>query len=112
MVAQVEQLVELETLLSDRVFLDVNLKLLPRLLQMGEPGLAHEADGHDAPGDSHRDARSFQLLAGLVRIGFENLRNGMRELVLAGVGRLAQCFNLLELVAAKFVNLLVECHRE
>ena len=51
-VAEVEQFVELESLVADGIFLDVDLQPLAALLQVGESGLAHEADRHDASGDA------------------------------------------------------------
>ncbi len=65
-VAEVEQLVEFESLFADRVFLHVNLEACPSLLQVGESGLAHQANGHDAPGHAHIDARILQLLGGVL----------------------------------------------
>ena len=41
-VADVEQFVKLEAVVSDRVFLYVDLQPLPLLLQMTESGLAHQ----------------------------------------------------------------------
>ena len=51
-VAEVEQFVELESLVADGIFLDVDLQPLAALLEVGESGLAHEADRHDASGDA------------------------------------------------------------
>ena len=73
-VAEVEQLVELETRVADGVFLDVNLQALAVLLQVREAGLAHEADRHDASGNAHVDARLFQFFAGLLGVVRQNLR--------------------------------------
>jgi hypothetical protein len=108
-VAEVEQFVELETLLTNRIFLHVNLQLLPTLLQMREPGLAHEANRHDAPGDAHVHAHLFELFRGLRQIVGQNLRDGVRELVLAAVRGLAQGLNPFQFLAPQFVNFVVEC---
>jgi hypothetical protein len=55
MVSQVEQLIELKPLLSNRVQAHVDLQPFPSLLQLGKTGLALGADGHDAPGNGdHR----------------------------------------------------------
>ncbi len=48
-VAQVEQFVQLESLVADGIFLDVDLQPLSILLQVCEPGLTHQPDRHDAP---------------------------------------------------------------
>ena len=61
-VADVEQLVKLPLLVADRIFLHINLQLLARLLEMGETGLAHQADGNQPPGNGNVDAFGFQLL--------------------------------------------------
>ncbi len=111
MIAQIEKLVELETLVSDRVFLNVDLQLLSALLQMREAGLAHEADSHDAPGDAHVDPRIFQLLGSLAVILGTNVGNRVRELVFRGIRPLAQSFNLFQLFAPQFVDFLVESQK-
>ena len=109
MIAKIEQLKRLKALLADGILLDVNLKLLPSLLQMGEASLSHEADRHDPPSNAYVDARIFQLLGGLVGVVCQDLRDGMREIVLVAVRGLAESFNLLQLFAAQFVDFLVEC---
>src|SRR2546430_2467559 len=91
------------------ISLHVNLQLLAALLQMGEPSLAHQPDGHDAPGHAHVHARIFQLLRCFVRVFSQDLRDCVREFVLPGIGLLPESFNLLELVAPQFVYFLVEC---
>ncbi len=62
-VAEVEELVEGEGVLADVVFADVDLEALAVLLELGEAGLALEADGHDASGDGDFFAVGFELLA-------------------------------------------------
>ena len=73
-IAQVEELVKLESLFADRIFLDVDLQPLSILLQVREAGLSHQADGHDAPGDAHVHSRSLQLLGRFLRVLRQNLR--------------------------------------
>ncbi len=51
-VAEVEQLIELESFFADCIFLDVNLEALAALLQVSESGFAHQADGHNASSDA------------------------------------------------------------
>ena len=109
MISEVEQLVEFESLVADGISLHVNLQLLAALLQMGEPSLAHQPDGHDASGDSNVYARIFQLLRGFVRVFSQDLRDCVREFVLPGIGLLPKSFNLFELVAPQFVYFFVEC---
>ncbi len=107
-VAEVEQLVEREALFADEVELDVDLQLLAALLEMGESGLALQADGHDASGDADVDARVFQLLGRFGKVLVENLREGMRGFVTVRVGELAEGLNLLEFFFAEFVDFFVE----
>ena len=72
-VADVEELIELPVLVADGIFLDVDLELLAGLLEMGEAGFAHEANGNQASGDGNGDAFGFQLLAGAGRVRGQNL---------------------------------------
>ena len=110
-IAKVEQFVQLESFVADGIFLDVDLQPLPILLQMREPSLPHQPDGHDAPGDAHVDARILQLLGSLLRVLRQNLRNRVGKLILAGIDLLSQSFNLFQLLPPQFVNFLVECQR-
>ncbi len=52
-VADIEQLEQLEALFADRVLLDVELQPLALLLQVDEGGLAHGANGDQAAGHPH-----------------------------------------------------------
>ena len=107
-VTQVEQLVERKAFFAHEVELDVNLQLLAALLEVGESGLALQADGHDASGHTDVDPRVFEFFGGLGQVGVENLREGVGGFVAVGVGELPQRFNLLQLFFAKFVDFLVE----
>ena len=108
-VAEVEQLVEFESLFADGIFLHVNLQLLAALLKVRESGLAHEADRHDASGDADVDARLLEFLGGLCGVLRQDLLGRMGELVLAAVRGLAERLNLFQLLAPQFVNLVVKC---
>ena len=61
MIAEIEQFVEIESLVSDRVFLYVNLQPLSRLLQVRESGFAVRANGHDPAGDLHVSPLGLKL---------------------------------------------------
>jgi hypothetical protein len=76
---------------------------------MAEASLAHQSNRHDASGNAHVDPRSLQLLRGLVRVVRQNLRNGVREVVLVPVCGLAKRLDLFQLLAPQFVNIFVEC---
>ena len=108
-VAEVEQLIEFKSLFADRVFLHINLEPLAVLLQMREPRLAHEANGHDPSSYADVRSRGFELFAGLVRIFGQNLRQGVGKIVFCGICLLAESLNLLEFLQPHFVDIVVEC---
>ena len=108
-VSEVEQPVKFESFFADRIFLHVDLQLLSALLQMREPGFAHQADGHDASGNAYVDSRILQFLGGFSRVLRQNCGDGVSERILGGIGLLPKRFNLLQLLAPQFVNVLVEC---
>jgi hypothetical protein len=97
MVAQVEQLIERESLLAHRVQAHVNLQPLAVLLKGGKSGLPLRANGHDAPGHGHGDPIGLQGLGLRLVPLCAHLGNGVRSRELVGIGRLAQLLNLLEL---------------
>ena len=113
MVAQVEQLVERESLLANGVEPHVNLEPRALLLQRRESGLALLADGHDAPGHDDIFALGLKLLARrLVPLG-AHLGQRDRRLVLrgreaVGIRRLAQLRNFLQLFAPLIKELALE----
>ncbi len=108
-VAQVEQLVKLESLVADGIFLHVNLQLLPALLQVRKPGLAHQPDRHDASGHAHVDRAISPVPRRLAEYSARICGNGVREFVFRRISALPQRFNLLQLLAPQFVYFFVEC---
>src|SRR5882762_6543670 len=108
-VAQVEQLVDFEAFLPDRVLLDVSLEALSVLLQLSKPGLAHQPNRQNPPGDADVDARGFQFFGGLGGIFRENLRDRTREVVTPGIRLLPQGLELLELLTPELINVFVQC---
>src|ERR1035441_8227675 len=108
-IAQVEQLPQFEAGIADRVFLDVDLQLLPVLLQVREPGLAHQPERHDASRDAHRHPRSIQFLRSLPAVLGQNLRHAMAVVELPRISRMPESLNLLQLLAPDFINVFVEC---
>src|SRR5258707_235206 len=109
MIAQVEQLPKLVARIADRIFLDVDLQPLSVLLQVREPGLAHQPDRHDASRNPHRHPRRFQFLSSLPPVLSQNLRHGVAEVVLPRISRMPESLNLLQLLAPDFINIFVEC---
>ena len=100
-IAEVEQLVELEGFLSDRVQTHINLQTLSALLQMREPGLALAANCHESSGDGYGNAVRLKVFGGAFAILLENLRNRMRGDVLIGIGLLPQSGNVAQFFLAK-----------
>src|SRR5436190_12454794 len=84
-VAEVEQFVELEGVIADRVLLNVNLQTLAVLLQVRETGFAHQANGHDAARHSYVHRRALEFLGGAVAVACEDLGNGVSELEAGGI---------------------------
>jgi hypothetical protein len=94
-VAEIEQLEKLESLVAHGILLYVNLKLLAHLLHMHEAGLAHKAHGHDASCDAYVHARGLELLIGRIGVLRQDLGNGVGELESVRIGLVAKGFNLL-----------------
>src|SRR5436305_5403537 len=67
LIAEIKQLIKLESFFADGIFLHVYLKLRTILLQVRKPGFAHQANGHDSTGNADVNARSLELLARLAR---------------------------------------------
>ena len=88
-ITDIEQLVELEAFFPNRIFLDVNLKLPPALLQKEEGGLAHSANRHDAPGDVYFDALRLKLLSSAIPVPLQHLWDGVRGLIAIRIRLLA-----------------------
>ncbi len=108
-IAQVEQLPQFKAGIADRIFLDVDLQPLAVLLQVREPGLAHQPYRHDASRHPHGHARRFQFLRGLPAILGQNLRHGVAVVVLPRISRMPESLNLFQLLAPDFINIFVEC---
>src|SRR6516225_2401016 len=68
MIPKVQQMEEAESLLSHYVLLYIYLDLLARPLQVGKPGLAHQAVRYDAPRDPDFLFVRFQIATGDLRI--------------------------------------------
>ena len=98
-VAQVEQLVERESLLADRVEPHVNLQPRAVLLQRGEAGLALRRMAMMRPATATVIALGLQLLAGRrVPLGaHRGIGACVCERELVGIGRLPQLLNLFQL---------------
>src|ERR1700694_3180931 len=108
MIAQVEELPQFVAGIADRVFLDVDLQPLSVLLQVREPGLAHQPDRHDASRNPHRHPRRFQFLSSLPAVLSQNLRHRVAVVVLPRISRMPESLNLLQLLAPDFINIFVE----
>src|SRR6478609_11459863 len=76
---------------------------------MDERSLTHEAHRQDASGDADLNARLLHLLTRALGVLRKDLWDRMRGLVLVRVNGVAECFDLLQFLAAEFVNIFVEC---
>ena len=95
MVAQVEQLVQRETVFAHIVLAHVELHPLARLLQLRKSSLALNADRHDASGDGDLDLLARFKIGGELFGGHRvilraQLRDGERSGVAIGIGRLGE----------------------
>jgi len=63
-VAEVEELIEVEEVFADVVFADVDLEALAVLLDLGESCFALDADGHDAAGDRGLEVHALKVFGG------------------------------------------------
>ena len=94
-VAEVEKLVELEGLVADGVFADVDLQPLAVLLELRESRLALRADGHDASGDGDIGARGLEIFGGGVVVAAADFRERVRRGERIGIRGLAEGLDLL-----------------
>ena len=108
-ITEVEQAIQLKSLLPDGILLHIDLQSLPILLQMSKTCLAHEPVRHNAAGDADLYAACVQLFRRLLRKSGKDLPNVIGVVVAVGIRPLTEGFNLLQLFAAQFVNVLVEC---
>ena len=118
-VAEVEELVEVEEVFADVVFADVDLEALAVLLELREAGFALDADGHDAAGDGGFDVHALELFGGEVLAEWRGARGRsavkrkelgylasvVRERRVGGAG---EGGDLVELLAAKLVEVFFE----
>ncbi len=105
-IAEIEQLEQLELLFADIVELDVELQARAVLLQVREAGLALAADGHEASGDRDVGAVGLKLCGGRAGIARQDLGHGVGGGEAARIRFLPECLDLFELLAAQFVGVL------
>ena len=107
-VAQVEQLVECESLVADGIEANVDLQPLAALLERGKAGLALGADGHDAAGDRDHGPLRVEHFGGDLSELPADLRERVGGDKLVGVGLLAELGNLAQLVFAQREEIALE----
>ena len=117
-VAEVEELVEVEEVFTDVVLADVDLEALAVLLDLGEAGFALDADGHDAAGDGGFEVHALEVFGGEVFAegakfgdrGSEGEAVGILSLVIRKqrVGGAGEGGDLVELFAAKLIEVFFE----
>src|SRR4051812_40998416 len=76
---------------------------------MDERSFSHEAHRHDASGDADLNARLLELLARALGVLRQDLRDRMRGLVFVRVNGVPESLDLLQFLAAEFVDIFVEC---
>src|SRR6185437_3186991 len=103
-IAQIEQLKKIETLVADSVLLYVDLQLLPALLQMGEGSFAHEPYGNHPSGNLNVHAAFLQLFRAVVAELGQDVRDGMSEGEFMRIRLLSQRFNLAQLLLPQLVD--------
>ena len=106
-ITQVQQFVELKCLFANGIFLHVNLQLHSALLDMCKSRFAHEADRHDASGDTDVDACLLKFLSQLGRVVGQDLPHRVGEVVLRTVRGLTERFNFFQLLAPQVVDVFV-----
>ena len=106
-IADVEPLVELEVALRHAVTAHVDLQALAVLLQVGETGLPHAAQGSDASGYAHAH-RLRQLLGGSGAVLGQDGGDSVGEIVTAAVGTVAQRLQLPSALQALLKQLVFQ----
>jgi len=107
-VAEVEEFIELEGLVADSVFANVDLEADAVLLELRESRLALGADSHDASGDGDVDALGFELLGRSVVAGAAEVGDRVRRAEGIGIGGLAEGLDLLEFCLAESEEVSLE----
>ena len=98
-VAEIEQLVDREVALRQRVLAEVDLNPFAAVGDDQEVGLAEAADGQDAAGRARLRLLRLERLAGLVAVRLEELFDGVGALELARVRIDAELNQRLEILA-------------
>ena len=117
-VAEIEELVEVEEILADVIFADVDLEALAVLLDLREASFTLDADRHDATGDGGFDVHALEVLGGEMLAERAELWYGGGEgeavgiLGLVGrerrIGGAGEGGDLVELFAAQLVEVFFE----
>ena len=103
-IADVEQLVELEIVIANCVLADVYLEAFTFLLQCGETRFALGANGHQSTSDSYVNTLRFKLLAREAVVRGANGGDAMGDRVLIRVCGIAQGFDLGQLLLAERIE--------
>src|SRR6202140_5284510 len=91
---------KLEAFFSYYIFLHIDLDTAAGALKMGEPGLAHQANGNDASSDAHVATIGLQFAGGRLGICVNKLGRSMGPAKFARKWIKAKALNLLELFLA------------
>ena len=107
-IPQVEQFVELEALIPDRIQTNVDLQALAALLQLSKAGLTLRADGHETPGNCNRRPLRVQHFRRDLPELQAYFRNRVRSDKLVGVRLLTKRGNLAQLIFTEREKIALE----
>ncbi len=105
-IAEIEQAEQLEVVLRQRVFLDVDLDALPPVGQHQKIRLAETANPENAAARRRVDASGFELGARLLAVRRDQVADGGGAIEAMGIGIDADLAQLRE-VGASLLNLFV-----
>ncbi len=106
-IAQVDELEKCVIALSDGVLLDVDLEARTVLLEVGEAGLAHVAQCHQASGDADSHLRR-QFLGRLGAVLGEDVGHGVGELEALAVAPVTEGFDFANARQALFEQVVFQ----
>ena len=107
-IAEVEEFVQLEGLITHGVLAYVNLQTRAVLLELRESCLALGTDGHDPASYGDADALHFELFGCCAVVCFPKLGNEVRRRIGVGISGLAKSLDLLELFLAESEEVSLE----
>src|SRR5580704_960165 len=99
-IAQIEQVKQLESLVTENIFARVNLHTLPRALQMRKARFSHQAIADEAAGNANFALFGLKVRRRCGRIFLNDARRRLRRAKFARKRINSQCSDLLEFFLA------------